>query len=365
MVINIIVSALIVFFAVFMIVWGIRVKGRGEFFDDCFSAEQTRSIKGMCAVFILYSHLCTYLADTFKAFFLFKYVGAIMVAGFFLVSGYGLQYSVMNKKDYMKGFLKKRLLSVMLPYYIINIFYIVTTQMKGIQIIKSLFGYTLWYIMVIAVFYVIFYMCNLIFVKKKAPAAITVCVIAFMVIMSVITMVSDNSEIGPWWYISALSFPLGIWLCICKEHFMAFAKRHWGIIMLCLLAVFSVTFKYYCGHLHEENIISPLISVINTTAFSMLLFTLSMKVQFKNKILYFTGGLSLELYLIHALWITWLRNGFWYNVTDRIFDSDILYLAGIVIGTVAFSVLVHVFCSLLLRGVKRKDTKTIENSVNL
>lgn len=346
------VSAAIVAFSVFMLVWRTSFAGRGTFFDNYFSVEQTRSIKGMCAVFILLSHVCTYLADTFHALLLFKYAGAIMVGGFFFASGYGLQYGVMNKDNYLKGFFSKKMLSLAVPYYIINFFYIVTNNMDIKSIIVSLFGYNLWFMMAIAIFYTGFFLCNKLFGRKWAPAAVTVFVICYIIVM-------NRLNFGFWWYNSCLAFAAGIWICQMKGQFTEFFQKRWGIKTLILAAVFVVSYVYYCRYNHDGNIATLVISIINTTAFAVMLPVISMKVQLKNPVLHFCGGLSLELYLTHALWIRWLRFGFWYNLAPSLFNKDIVYFFGIIAGTVVMSVIVHTVSRLILNVGKVKNYKKI------
>ena len=356
--IRIAVSAAIVIFVVFMLVWRTRIAANGRFFDNYFSVDQTRSIKGMCAVFILLSQVCMYLADTFPSLFLFKYVGAIMVAGFFFASGYGLQYGVMNKENYLKGFFSKKMLSLAVPYYIINFFYIVTNHMDIKTILASLFGYYLWFMMAIAIFYTGFFLCNKLFGKKWACVAMTVFVLCYIVVM-------NRLHFGFWWYNSCLAFAAGIWICQMKDSFTAFFKKHWGIKTLILTAVFAASYIYYCRHNHDETLLTLVISLINTTTFAVMLSVLSMKIQIKNPILYFCGGLSLELYLTHALWITWLRNGFWHNLAPSLLDKDAVYFFAILAGTVIMSVAVHIVSGFMLKAVRGISYKGLEKNAKI
>ncbi len=341
-----------------MPLWRIKFAGKGEFFDNYFSVGQTRSIKGMCAVFILLSHLCAYLADVFPSLFLFKYVGAIMVAGFFFASGYGLQYGVMNKDNYLKGFFSKRMLSLALPYYIINFFYITTNHMDLKSIIQSLFGYHLWFIMAIAIFYVGFYLCNRIFGKNLSSAAMTVFVLIYIAVMY-------KLHFGFWWYNSSLAFAAGIWVCKFKNSFTAFFRKKWALKALLLTALFAATFAYYCRYIHEETLLTLVISLINTTVFAVALPVLSMKIQLQNPILYFCGGLSLEPYLTHALWISWLRMGFWYNLAPSLLDKDAVYFAAIIVGTVVMSMVVHIVSGIILKAIHGIGFKRAERTAKV
>ncbi|MGN0107902.1 MAG: hypothetical protein ACI4A5_09445, partial [Hominilimicola sp.] len=107
------------------------------------------------------------------------------------------------------------------------------------------------------------------------------------------------------------------------------------------------------------------VSFINTTTFAVLLPVLSMKIQLKNPILYFCGGLSLELYLTHALWITWLRNGFWYNLAPLLFNKDEVYFLAILAGTVIMSVIVHTVSGFILNAVRRNSYKRLEKNAKI
>lgn len=346
MITTITVSAIVIIFAVFMLAWRIRFAGRGNFFNNYFSIDETRAIKGMCAVFILFSHICTYLADYFPSFFLFKYAGAIMVGGFFFISGYGLQYGVMNRENYLRGFFKKRLLTIAVPYYIINAFYIVTNEMERDAIIRSLFGFYLWYVMAITIFYIGFYLCNKLFKPKNSPIAMTVFILLYIIIML-------KLNFGYWWFNSCLAFAAGIWFCRLFKGFTAFFKKQWHLKLILCAAVFAVTYYYYCHHANDTTLICLLVTLVNTTVFSVMLAVLAMKIQINNPILRICGDLSLELYLTHALWITWLRVGTIHSATGTLFDNNVMYLIGIVAGTFTMSLAVHTVSGVIL-GNRRK-----------
>ena len=344
-----VVSAAIIVLSLFMLLWRAKIAGKGEFFDNYFPVSQTRSIKGICAVFILFSHMCPYLGDTFTALFTFKYVGAIMVAAFFLVSGYGLQYGIMNKENYLKGFLGKRMLSIAVPFYIINIFYIVSGPMDTKSILISLTGYNVWFVMAIAIFYAGFYICNRLLSKNVAMVAITVFTLLYMLVM-------NRLHMGFWWYNSCLLFPAGIWLCRYSGAFVKFFKKHCLLKTLLLVAVVVICYAYYCIHsgMADTSLTMLAMSVLTTVSFGVMLAVLSMKVQLKNPILDFFGDMSLEIYLTHALWIGLLRSEFCLNLAPAFFGNDVVYLVGILVGTIVMSMLSHKVSGLILKLILRK-----------
>lgn len=334
MYVNKIVSITILLFFLFCVFFKIRFSKKGEFFENYMSVETTRAIKGICAVLILLSHLCTYLADYFTSLFLFKFIGAMAVGGFFFVSGYGLQYGIMNKENYLKGFLKKRILGIAVPYYIINIFYIVTNNMPYPDIIKSLFGFYMWYIMAITIFYIGFYLCNKLFPRKYAPLAMTVFILLYIAVML-------KLDFGYWWFNSCLTFAAGMWICVFYKQFTEYFHKKWWLKLTVLLVLWVLAYSYYRVHINDRTLICLVVTLAGTTLFSLLLAVAVMKIQLKSPLLRICGDLSLELYLTHALWIAWLRNGTLYNMTGTFFDNNLTYLIGIIVGTFIMSVAVY------------------------
>lgn len=120
----------------------------------------------------------------------------------------GLTYSYINKENYTNNFLKKRMSSILIPFWSANIIYVIIKQKSssilclienilGIKLICGHFGY----IQSIIVFYVLFYMCAKIFKDKRK-------MIVILIILSVIYDI--------WWQINnkiigqSLPFVLGI-----------------------------------------------------------------------------------------------------------------------------------------------------------
>lgn len=58
-------------------------------------------------------------------------MGILCVAVFFFYSGYGLTISLRNKKNYMQGFIRKRFLTILVPYLMIAFIYWIWSAMNG------------------------------------------------------------------------------------------------------------------------------------------------------------------------------------------------------------------------------------------
>ena len=352
------VSVSIVIFLLFFIFWGVKVCGKGQLYEDYFSKAQTQSLKGIGGVLILLSHIGTYLNGTFHSLYLVKDAGMFMVACFFFISGYGLQYGVMHKKDYLHGFFRKRMLSIAVPYYIINVFYIIANKWNMHQILVSLTGYNLWFVTAIAVFYIGFYICGKLFDARHMPAAVGV-----FTIICIIAAI--KFKLGFWWYKSSPAFAVGVLVCTYKDKFRDLFKRGYFIKASIMILVFILCYICYLIHENEDTFIFYAVTIFITTLYAVLCAVLSMKIHIDNPLLRFFGNISLELYLTHALWIFWLRTGTACSIVPALRDSDTLYFAGILLGTVVMSQLVHIISKFILKIFSPKRVnKNIETNTD-
>lgn len=83
------------------------------------SRDTNNKFRGMFAVGILLHHISQQAACD-GIFIIWNYVGFIFVSYFFFSSGYGLMLGVLEKKDYLKHFWKKRIFNLLIPYWIVK-----------------------------------------------------------------------------------------------------------------------------------------------------------------------------------------------------------------------------------------------------
>lgn len=98
-------------FATILIILG-NCRIVGGYNDEYLSTETTKKEKGIAAILILLHHLSQRVKVS-GPFVILGYIGFILVAVFFFISGYGLSYGVRYKYDYLKGFFKRRVLPVL------------------------------------------------------------------------------------------------------------------------------------------------------------------------------------------------------------------------------------------------------------
>ena len=86
-----------------------------DLYKEALSLDNTLVVRGFAAISVVLCH---------TGIPVFYRHGYLFVAIFYFFSGYGLMYGILKKKDYLKGFLKKRFLSLMIPYWVATLLYI-------------------------------------------------------------------------------------------------------------------------------------------------------------------------------------------------------------------------------------------------
>ena len=84
----------------------------------------TNCCKGIAAIIIMLHHISFRISNLPMYVKPIWYIAFPIVGFFFFMSGYGLTCGLMQKKDYLQGFLSKRLSIIISPYVIVAIVWI-------------------------------------------------------------------------------------------------------------------------------------------------------------------------------------------------------------------------------------------------
>ena len=339
-----------------ILVFSTSVAPKNELYDDHFSVSQTRALKGLFAICIVFHHLSSYLGDTFTSLAVFKYVGFFLVGGFFFISGYGLTYGALNKPGYMKGFLRRRFLPVFFTYTVIDLCYWASNYICGTltleHIIKSFFGLNsnLWFASVILWLYIAYYLCFRLFGNRGGLVAMTVCVAIYIAVLFSLYRFGGNLIFGFWWYNSIPCFALGMWYSAYREKVNAFIRRRSRLLIPLAPMLTAALFAVSVIRPEDSARLYVLASqILCALAFSASTVILSMKLRLGGSLLSVCGDLSLELYLFHAVFIFFWRSNlsiFGFNVFIK---SDDLFFAAVILWTFVASYAVHMFQKLFFR----------------
>lgn len=344
----------------FVLLYNAKIAKKGQWHDDVLSLEVSKGLQGFCAAAIILHHASQALFNQKKDIGIlmsFTNIGVLFVGVFFFFSGYGLLKSLHIKEDYLKTFFRKRFPTILVPFYVCNIIFVVAAiatgyKVSAIQLLAFLSGFillntTMWYVVEIAIFYVAFYLIFR-FIKKEAFAlsAMGLFIIAFIVL----SVFMDHGIYwlqGEWWFNASFLFFIGIIFAEFEENLIEFAKKRYFIMLSIALAVTVIfinltsymmrNFSYYGTPFYVRfHILAYQLPMIVFCVMTLLLIT--MKLQFKNFLLKYLGKIALELYLIHYLFLIVLKG----------MKSDFLYI-----------ILVYVFAILLASVLHKLDQKII------
>lgn len=315
---------------------GARLYGPGQWNEESMSLRQCKLWQGFFAVCIMLHHAgqktCApwlnrrYIIPGLE---FFVPIGYYFVAFFLVCSGYGLYKSVHAKPDYLKGFFRRRVLPVLAAFYAVEWIYIAVRlamgeAMSAQQILLYLLGVpqanpNSWYVIATPVLYLAFYVCYR-FIRRDGAALAGVFALTLLWVLA--GCATDHNDVfmtGEWWYNSVLFFPLGMLLAKHGHALRAAAKRAWlPLLLLCAAAGYGLyraselaqnVYGYYCEWSPSlaDRVLRRLICVLSQTgaagAFVCFVLLLGMKLRIGNPALSFMGGMTLEFYLIHAIFV--------------------------------------------------------------
>lgn len=340
--------------------WGCKVYGKEEWNEGAFSISQMKAIQGFTALLIMLHHTgqktCApwhppqYIVHGLDLFVPFGYY---FVGIFLFCSGYGLYKSYRTKPDYLKGYFGRRVLPVILSFYSTGLIFLIVRyllgeKMDGFDVLWYVTGLKLcnpntWFVIALPFLYLGFYLAFR-FCKKEGTALTVLCAWVFVYVW-IGTIVDHNDwwMRGEWWYNSIHFFLIGIFFAKYEERLLPKIKKHYILWMLLLFvgmfvlrryAVFATNFFSYYG----ENFNAPhkvlrrwasLTSEIMASCnFVFFVFLLGMKIRFGNRFLQFMGGITLEFYLIHGLFVEL----FGYNFEDA--THSLYYIRNVALMTV-------------------------------
>ncbi|WMC93457.1 acyltransferase family protein [Kineothrix sp. MB12-C1] len=349
---------------------GARGKTKKEFFEDAFSLSVMKGLQGFCAAGIILHHLAQAITQNGKidrgVLNLMCDIGVFFVGVFFFCSGYGVYTSLKTKQDYLKGFLPKRLSTILVPFYTGNTIFVLTAILFGetfttTELISALTGWILlntqlWFIVEIFILYIIFY---ILFKGLKNEKAAYLLMGVFIIALMIVSLFlghdfqtkSGGAWLkGEWWYNCIFLFFIGMTFARYYDALIVNIKKiYWVWLSIGLIGsgVFYALTQHmlktkgywaewdgHPGYLEKIQTLSCQLPMIIFMVVTFFLVT--MKLQFKNNLLSFLGKIAFELYIIHNLFII--------NLRDQIkIKDDFIYIISVYVLSISLAVLLHAF----------------------
>lgn len=318
-----------------VLLWGSRPHGKGRWNEEAFSLRQMKALQGFFALCIMLHHVgqktcANWLSPQLiiPGLELFVPFGYYFVGFFLFCSGYGLYKSLRVKQNYLQGFGKKRILPIIIAYYDTGLIFLVARflmkePLDGRKIFFYAAGLKLsnpnaWFVVVLPFFYLAFWLAFR-FCKKESHAIWGI--FLFTLAYQLLGTSTDHNDFwicGEWWYNSIHFFPIGILFCKHEKGILQHLKKHYllyaslTLLLIFVLYGFSEFTQGVFGYYGEtwgapdkilRRQICLLSQILASGAFVFFVLLLSMKVRFGNRFLAFMGGMTLEFYLIHGLFL--------------------------------------------------------------
>ena len=360
---------------------------RGAWNEEYTSLKQTKALQGITALGIALHHMAqktcaSWLprAQTVNGLNVFLSMGYMFVAVFLFCSGLGLYKSYRTKPDYLKGFFRRRILPVIIAFYLSEWLYTVIRLLSGermdlTKILWYLSGLHManensWYVIVIPFFYLVFWAAFR-FCKKEGLAIFWVFLftLAYTVLGSLIDHQNTWWMRGEWWYNSIILFPLGLLFAKYEGKVTNFFRKGYWIWLIVSFAAIFALFRGtqymqangigYYGEWGSNMLKVPhrLLSAASEwlvcIAYVTFCFLLMMKVKFGNRALAGLGAITLDFYLIHGLFVEL----FGYSFLDS--GRRILYIRSLPLYIIAV-LAASIPASLLFRYVRKSILRYIE-----
>lgn len=266
-----------------------------------FSKEQTLALRGICAMEIVMGHLGIYLdAPLLRAI---SKVDILFVGIFFALSGFGIAYSIENKEGYLHFFPVKKFAGLFLPAYVayamgelvVIIKYDLPEHAKRLYQLPYFLKNVNWFIWELFFFYLLTYF--LAKIKKLRQMHWIMLLLSILLIFTgYFAGINEN------WYGSGICFPLGIsyyyysdWI---YEKFLQKRWWCWGLAGTSVMVLFGL------GFLLLESTQPLPASICKNIVAAMVVFVLIVllsRVKIGNRLSYFLGTISFEIYLYHLV----------------------------------------------------------------
>lgn len=273
----------------------------------------TKSLRGLFSIIVVLDHMYQ-MSGSGLLFPVFIRTGYMAVGFFFFISGYGLMKRNLTDKTYHKGFLVKRIPSILIPYILANFVYWLYNLLSGTRYSVSDFFSRIavgdpivsnsWYIICILLCYVFFWIS--ICTTRKHPA---LTIAATMLFCAGYMAACIHLDFSPHWIKCIAAFPMGLIWAIWERQLLKLVGKAYFSVTVLVFVLFgsSLLLQMLYGNMSRPPLMQAFFCNITILLFVLCLILVTQKLKICNPILDYFGERSLEIYLYHGLFLLLLR----------------------------------------------------------
>lgn len=293
---------------------GAKLYKKGEWNQAFLSQEQMKAIQGFCAIGIMFHHMAQktcapWLNEKYiiHGLDVFVPIGYLLVAVFFFCSGYGLYKSQREKENYLSEFGWRRVTPILIAFFVTSAICLGVRTKMGEHLLENWTGSLLqfgepqmfnqygWFVYALLVVYLGFWL-GFRRIKNEGVA-----IVVFGLVLAAYVYFCDWWLYGGWWYNTIPVALVGVLFAKYEAMLVPWMKRRYPLFMVLSFCFFAAVFAF--AQAKEGELYVAWIQMAAAVLFVICLLVIGMKLQVGNKILAFIGGFTLEIYLIHGLFV--------------------------------------------------------------
>lgn len=312
----------------------------GKYNESYMTLEQTKILRGIFAMVILFDHIAQHTSDGIL-FKFFMYMGYLSVGIFFFLSGYGLTVSYIHKGEiYLSTFFKKRINKLIIPYFVVTVIYIIGRNaiydnitieyLMGIMKQGSLIVSYSWYVVSLFYYYLMFY-----FACKIAKKKYLLIVIIMLISMIIYVMSCQRLGWGEWWYNSCLCLLIGILWAIYETAIDKWIRDRWLVKTTVVFLMFLLLFLTSLGKILPLYVPKYCVELLCSVCFVYMILMIIQKCKLESYLFTFLGDISYEIYMLQGLMIMFFSD-------YKKIRMDVVFAGVVIASTFICAYLLHI-----------------------
>ena len=294
--IDLIIMGGILLFLLFTLLFGAKYipAGNNSFFDQ----YNSKAMRGFWCLIVILVHIPQAYQNPIQDMIgRFGYIG---VTFFFMTSAYGLSAGIHNKPDSINNFWRMRLPKLLIPNWTSNLilallFFVIFGQRSSFGSYFVINIWVKWLLACYAAFWLVYY-----FNQSKKHSALLVSILVIMLSISIYYLKLTGNVNSTTWCTESIGFVWGMLLFSWYDKIKQFFSRKWitKASVACLLSlILGVSYLQFKHVIFWGDYILKIVLGLSILCFILVL---NSTIKIGNRISWFLGDISFEIYLIHG-----------------------------------------------------------------